>query len=77
MRGNAWQDMKNNERAIADYDIAIKLDPNYATAYYNRGNSRLGAGDKDGAVADYRQAAKLNPYLKQATEMLQKVETNL
>jgi hypothetical protein len=28
-------------------------------------------------IADYRQAAKLNPYLKQATEMLQKVETKL
>jgi tetratricopeptide (TPR) repeat protein len=76
-RGNAWQDLKNNERAIADYDTAIKLDPTYATAYYNRGNSRLEAGDKDGAVADYRQAAKLNPSLKQATEMLHKVETKL
>jgi hypothetical protein len=36
--------------------------------YYNGGNSRLEAGDKDGAIADYWQAAKLNPCLKQATE---------
>jgi len=57
--------------------MSIKLNPNYATAYYNRGNSRLEAGDKDGAVADYRQAAKLNASLKQATEMLQQVETKL
>ena len=57
--------------------MAIKLDSSYATAYYNRGNSRLEAGDKDGAVADYRQAARLNPSLKQATEMLQKVEMKL
>ena len=57
--------------------MSIKLNPNYATAYYNRGNSRLEAGDKDGAVSDYRQAAKLNPSLKQATEMLQQVETKL
>ena len=76
-RGNVWQEMKDNERAIADYDMAIKLDPNYATAYYNRGNSRLETGDKEGAVADYRQAAKLNPSLKQASEMLQKVEAKL
>src|SRR5580700_7373466 len=69
-RGNVWQEMKDNERAIADYDMSIKLDPNYATAYYNRGNSRLETGDKEGAVADYRQAAKLNPSLKQASEML-------
>ena len=71
------QEMKDNERAIADYDMSIKLDPNYATAYYNRGNSRLATGDKEGAVADYRQAAKLNPSLKQASEMLQKVEAKL
>lgn len=45
--------------------------------YYNRGNSRLDAGDKDGAIADYRQAAKLNPAFKQANEMLQKVDTKL
>jgi tetratricopeptide (TPR) repeat protein len=76
-RGNVWQDLRDNERAIADYDAAIKLDPTYATAYYNRGKSRLASGDKDGAVADYRQAAKLNPSLKQAGEMLQKVETKL
>jgi tetratricopeptide (TPR) repeat protein len=57
--------------------MAIKLNPTYATAYYNRGNSRLEAGDKDGAIADYREAARLNPYLKQATEMLQKVEAKL
>jgi len=50
---------------------------NYATAYYNRGNARLDVGDKDGAAADYRQAAKLNPYLKQATEMLRRVEKKL
>ena len=57
--------------------MAIKIDPKYATAYYNRGNSRLDTGDKDGAIADYREAAKLNPSLKQATEMLQKVDTKL
>jgi len=37
---------------------------------YNRGNSRIETGDKDGAIADYRQAATLNPSMKQATEML-------
>lgn len=76
-RGNAWQDIKNNERAIADYDAAIKIDPAYATAYYNRGNSRLEAGDTDGAVADCRQEARLNPAFKQANEMLEKVGTKL
>jgi tetratricopeptide (TPR) repeat protein len=69
--------MNDNDHAIADYDMAIKLDPNYATAYYNRGNARRAAGDQDGAAADYREAARLNPHLKQATEMLQQVDRKL
>ena len=76
-RGNVYQDMDDNDRAIADYDMAIKLEPNYAAAYYNRGNSRRAAGDNEGAAADYREAAKLNPHLKQATEMLQQVDRKL
>lgn len=46
-------------------------------AYYNRGNSRLEAGDKDGAAADYRQAARLSPAMKQAAEALQQLEQKL
>lgn len=45
--------------------------------YYNRGNSRLEAGERDGAVADFQQAAKLNPSLKQANEMLEQVKAKL
>jgi tetratricopeptide (TPR) repeat protein len=54
--------------------IALRLNPmlffrmDIEKVYYNGGNSRLEAGDKDGAIADYWQAAKLNPCLKQATE---------
>jgi len=51
--------------------------PGYATAYYNSGNSRLEAGDKDGAVADFRQAAKLNPYLIPIQSALRAVTTHL
>jgi tetratricopeptide (TPR) repeat protein len=69
--------MKHNDRAIADYDTSIKLDPKYATAYYNRGNSRRAAGDRDGAVADFQQALKLNPHLEQASEMLQEMDKKL
>jgi len=51
-RGNAFDDKKDYEHAIADFDAAIKIDPRYATAFYNRGNSKLNSGDKAGAIAD-------------------------
>ena len=42
---------------------AIKLNPNFALAYNNRGNVKSKKGDLDGAMADYNQAIKLNPKL--------------
>lgn len=45
---------------IADYTEAIRLNPQYALAYYNRGNARSDKGDKDGAIADYTEAIRLN-----------------
>ena len=32
-RGNSWADKKEYDEAIADYDQAIRLDPNFATAH--------------------------------------------
>ena len=46
---------------IADYDQAIKLDPNLAAAYFNRGLVHRRSGSADRAIADYDQAIKLNP----------------
>ncbi|MBO1063133.1 MAG: tetratricopeptide repeat protein, partial [Aphanizomenon flos-aquae CP01] len=40
---------------------AIKINPNYADAYYNRGIVRNELGDKQGAIDDYNQAIKINP----------------
>jgi serine/threonine protein kinase len=42
---------------------AIKLNPNFALAYNNRGNVKSKKGDLDGAMADYNQAIELNPKL--------------
>ena len=47
--------------AIADFNQAIRLDPNYALAYRNRGNAKRKKGDVDGAIADYNRAIKLGP----------------
>ncbi|MFM8003689.1 MAG: pilus assembly protein PilF, partial [Dolichospermum sp.] len=38
---------------------AIKINPNYAQAYYGRGFVRNELRDKPGAIDDFQQAAKL------------------
>ena len=45
--------------AIADYTKAIELDPNYRSAYKNRGISKENLGDLKGACADWKKAAAL------------------
>jgi lipoprotein NlpI len=59
-RGNAYNDKGDNDRAIADYDQAIQLDPQYAFAYHDRGNAYHDKGDNDRAIADYNQAIQLD-----------------
>lgn len=50
--------------ALADYNEAIRLNPNYAEAYNNRGNAKADLGDKEGAIADYTRSIELkNPEL--------------
>jgi serine protease Do len=45
--------------AIADFDQALRIQPDYAAAYYNRGIARSALGDKQGAIADLKTAARL------------------
>jgi lipoprotein NlpI len=60
-RGNAYSGKGDNDRAIADYNQAISLDPKDATAYYTRGNAYRDKGDNDRAIADYNQVISLDP----------------
>ena len=47
--------------AIVDYTIAIKSNPDYAVAYYNRGIAYKALGEYNAAIADYTTAIRLDP----------------
>ena len=49
------------EKAVVAYDTAIRLQPDYAEVYNNRGNIKTGLGSHDAALDDYNEAIRLNP----------------
>ena len=60
-RGNAYYYKGDYDRAVADYDRAIRLRPDYAFHYYNRGIAYSDKGEYDRAIADFDQALRLDP----------------
>ena len=61
--GNALDNLKRYEEAIAAYDQAIRLNPNYAVAYNNKGLALHNLKRYEEAIAAYDQAIRLEPKL--------------
>lgn len=55
-----WQ-LKQYDEALANFTQAIRLAPEFARAYYMRGNMLHRLGRYDEALADYTQAIRLAP----------------
>jgi len=60
-RAFEYYNKRDNDRAIADYDEAIRLDPTYTFAYYNRGDAWEQKHDFQKALADYNKFVELAP----------------
>lgn len=60
-RGNAHLSTRNYDRAIDDYNEAIRLDPKYAIGFNNRGLANQGKGRIDRAIEDFDEAIRLSP----------------
>jgi tetratricopeptide (TPR) repeat protein len=54
-------DTAGYDQAIAEYTVALRIDPNDASAYNNRGFAYACKGDFDKAIADYTAALRINP----------------
>jgi tetratricopeptide (TPR) repeat protein len=60
-RGNAYRDSEQLDRAAADYAKVIRLAPEDARGWRNRGLIRLFQGDNKGGLADYDKALQYDP----------------
>jgi tetratricopeptide (TPR) repeat protein len=60
-RGNAYYGKGDYDRAILDYNQAIRLNPRDANSFFNRGAAYARKADYDRAIQDYDEAIRLNP----------------
>jgi tetratricopeptide (TPR) repeat protein len=60
-RAAAYDRKQQYDRAIADYDTALRLDPAQADAFNHRGEVWRKKGDRPRALADFGAAIRLNP----------------
>ena len=59
--GTIHSDKGMHDRAIADFDEAIRLKPDFAEAYHGRGIAYFNKGEHDHAVENYNKAIDLDP----------------
>jgi tetratricopeptide (TPR) repeat protein len=59
--GMSLQRLKIYDEAIAAFDKAIELNPQYEDAYFERGNTYLDKGDHDRAIVEFEKIIRLTP----------------
>jgi len=64
--GDYYGRQGNFEKAVEEFQTAIKLQPNYGDAYHNLGNTYQQVQKYDLALASYQKALEFNPNLWQS-----------
>ncbi|MCC2624964.1 MAG: yrrB 2 [Burkholderiales bacterium] len=65
-RNSTEVDADKYKEAIADFNMAIELNPDFAEAYSSRGDARFQLRNYKEAIKDYDRAIQLNPKLASA-----------
>ena len=60
-RGRAYSERNQFERAVADFDEAIRLNPNSAVALHNRCWARIAIGQWTDALSDCNESLRIHP----------------
>ena len=60
IKGTKSADNGRIKEALIEFDKAIKLDPEYSLAYFNRGTVKADLGDFIGAKADFEREKELD-----------------
>jgi Aspartyl protease len=60
-RAAAYHRKAENAKALADFESALRIEPNFAYALYGRGLTRRAAGDAAGGAADIAAAQRMQP----------------
>ncbi len=59
LRGTAFRELGNYQKAITDYNTAIEMNPNDALYYYNRGDTHLKFDNYQLAIKDFDKAIEM------------------
>lgn len=74
--GNVYFQKKDYEKSIAEFQLAIAINPAYGDAYHNLGNVYYQIQDLSKAAENYRKALELNPRLWQSHQNLAAIYFN-
>jgi len=76
-KGRELYEKREYMEALLNLNKAIEIDPNYAAAYYVRGNIKEAFEDHHGAMKDYNKSIEKNPKFSDAYFVRGNVKMNL
>ncbi len=59
--GGLFSQIKSHKKAISAYDMTLRLNSNFAEAYYNRGTAKTFVAQYESALTDFDEAIRLKP----------------